>query len=140
MKKNNYVIIAGCGQFGLHIAERLSSEGTSVVLIDIDPQSFNSLSSEFAGFTIDGDASELEVLKNAKAKQADLFIASTENDNVNLLIAEVAKHHFHVPRVVARITNPKLAQFYQGMEIHAICPTSVSVDMLFSEQLINGEV
>jgi trk system potassium uptake protein TrkA len=82
-----YVIIVGCGKFGSYLANNLSREGHSVVVIDVKASSFNELTAEFSGFVIEGDATEFAVLKEAKIDRADVLIAATENDNVNLMVA-----------------------------------------------------
>ncbi len=133
MGKNQqkYVVIVGCGRFGSFLANTYSKAGSSVVVIDPDPKSFSSLSSDFSGFTLEGSASEFDILNQAKTKKADLFVAATEKDSMNLYIAQIAKIHFGVRDVIARISDPELTNMYEDTGIDVICPALVSMQYLF---------
>lgn len=122
MPKAEYIIIAGCGRLGIHLANQLSREGHSIVAIDTTDAKFRNLSSEFSGFRIEGDAAELAVLKQAKTQEADKFIAVTRDDNVNLAIAQIAKTVFQVPFVVARVNDPQREAIFRDFGIHTVCP------------------
>ncbi|MBX2999753.1 MAG: TrkA family potassium uptake protein [Caldilineaceae bacterium] len=126
MSKNLYIVIAGCGRLGSLLANDLSKQGHSVVVIDRDESRFAELSAEFSGFTIVGDATEIEVLRRAKSNQADCFLAATNRDNVNLMLAQVAKTVFQVPIVIARIFDPSHEVVYQQLGIATISPTRLS--------------
>lgn len=123
-----YVIIAGCGRLGSTLANRLSGEGHSVVIIDNNERKFAHLSSEFSGFRIHNDVTDLEVLREAKARQADALIAVTEMDNTNLMVAQLAKVVFKVPLVFARVNDPGREQVFRALGVHAISPTRLSAD------------
>jgi trk system potassium uptake protein TrkA len=110
------------------LASRLSSQGSSVVVIDRDEGAFESLSTEFSGFHVTGDAAELAVLRQAKIDQADYLLATTRHDNVNLMVAQVAKEIFGVAQVFARIFDPSREQIYGEFGIDTICPTTLSAE------------
>jgi len=129
MKNSLYIVIVGCGRLGSDLANRLSRIGHSVVVIDTNEDTFNDLSSDFSGFRIVGDATELAVLKEAKLKNADVFFATTHGDNVNLMVAQVARKLFNVPHVLARVFDPRREQVYNRLGIETICPTSVAAEM-----------
>lgn len=129
-----FILIVGCGRLGSFLANRLSSKGHSILVIDINDSAFNSLSTEFSGFKIIGDATEFNVLKEAKIEKADVFIATTRDDNVNLMVSQIAKKIFHVPKVMARVFEPKRESIYKDFDIEAICPTSIAVE-LFLESI-----
>lgn len=129
-QKKLYIIIVGCGRLGSYLANRLSRDGHSVVSIDINPEAFDNLSEEYSGFRVEGDATEFALLKQAKADRADLFIATTDDDNINLMAAQVAKKVFQVPRVMARVFDPKRGDVYRDLGVETICPTSISGDFL----------
>jgi trk system potassium uptake protein TrkA len=131
--KRQYVVIVGCGRFGSYLANRYSKTGSSVVVVDPDPESFSALSSDFSGFTIEGNAFEYAVLQQAKTGKADLFVAATEKDSTNLFCAHVARAHFRVPEVVARVYDPELSRMYEGTGITTISPVLVSVEHFFHE-------
>jgi len=137
MNNNRYIVIVGCGRLGSHLANQLSREGHSVVVIDTDQATFNDLSPDFSGFRVEGDAVHMAVLKEAKLKNADVLIATTHEDNVNLMVAQVARKVFGVPNVLARVFDPKREEVYARLGIETICPTSVAAEM-FLRAVTNG--
>lgn len=132
MKNSLYIIIVGCGRLGSHLANQLSSVGHSVVVIDNDETTFGYLSSDFSGFQISGDATQTSVLEEAKLKKADVFFAVTHDDNVNLMVAQIAKKIFNIPHVLARVFDPRREQVFERLGVETICPTSVGAEMFLS--------
>jgi len=128
--KRLYIIIVGCGRLGAYLANRFSHAGHSVVVIDQDMESFEKLSFHFSGFKMEGDATEVQVLKQAKIKNADLLLATTEHDNINLMVAQVGKKIFNVPRVMARVYIPDREDIYRELDIETICPTTIVGDLV----------
>jgi len=129
MEKNLYIVIVGCGRLGSLLANQLSQKGHSVLVIDPSEDAFNNLSPGFSGFRIPGDASQLTILKEAKLEKADVFFATTQSDNVNLMVAQVARKLFQVPQVLARIEDPKREDVFNRLGIETICPTSVGAEL-----------
>lgn len=125
-----FIIIVGCGRLGSHLANRLSRDGHSLVAVDINESAFNALSAEYGGFRVEGDATEFAVLKQAKTDKADLVIATTREDNVNLMVAQVAKRVFRVPRVMARVFDPTREEIYEALGVETVCPTSIAGEAL----------
>lgn len=129
MRNSLYIVIVGCGRLGSHLANQLSRVGHSIVVIDSNEETFNDLSPDFSGFRIVGDATQIAVLKQAKLKRADVFFATTHGDNVNLMVAQVARKVFNVPHVLARVFDPRREQVYDQLGIETICPTAVAAEM-----------
>jgi len=129
MKNNRYIVIVGCGRLGSHLANQLSRAGHSVVVIDSNEATFSDLSPDFSGFRVSGDATQMAVLREAKLNKADVLIATTHEDNVNLMAAQVAREVFGVPHVLARVFDPKREEIYAQLGIRTICPTSVAAQM-----------
>jgi len=100
-----------------------------VVMIDNDEAAFSKLLPEYSGFTVQGDATELDVLRQAHVERADLLIAATREDNVNLMVAQVARVEFGVRRVIARVNEPMREDVYRILSIETVSPTSVAVDL-----------
>ncbi len=125
-----YVVIVGCGSFGSYLANRLSRDGHGMVVIDSRSGAFENLTSAFSGFRIEGDATELDVLVRAKTDRADVLIAASDDDNINLMICQIAKKRFNVPRVIARVLKPERESIYQDFEIDTICPTALFGDLV----------
>jgi trk system potassium uptake protein TrkA len=125
-----YAIIVGCSRVGAELARLLADEGHNVTLIDENPESFKRLPPSFNGLTITGSGFDLEVLKNAGAEQADTFCALTDRDNANIVASQVAKKIFKVPKVIARIYDPKRAEIYRSFDIDVISGTVLLAAMI----------
>jgi trk system potassium uptake protein TrkA len=129
MDASSFVVIIGCGRVGSLVASTLSGTGYSVVVIDVQSSAFDALSPEFSGFRIEGDGTELDVLRQAKMDKADVVIAATMDDNVNIMVAQVAREIFAVPRVMARVFDPKREAVYRTLGIETVCPTCAAVSL-----------
>lgn len=128
------VVIAGCGRLGMHIAEYYSGTGMDVIVIDMVKTALSDFSDGFSGFTIQGSAAEYGTLKKAGLEKADMFIAVTGSDTLNIMCAEIALRHFKVPHVFARIYEPSLEEFSRDLGIFAVSPVS-AVAEYFLEQI-----
>lgn len=133
-----FIVIVGCGRLGSYLANQLSRVGHGVVVIDSNEQTFGKLSPEYSGFRVEGDATELAVLKQAKVDKADLVIATTRGDNVNLMVAQVAKTEFGVARVLARVFEPRREDVYRRLGVETICPTTVAADLFLKSIIKDG--
>jgi trk system potassium uptake protein TrkA len=138
MASDLFIVIVGCGRLGSHLANQLSRAGHGVVVIDTNEHAFGNLSPEYSGFRIEGDATELAVLKQAKVNKADLVIATTRADNINLMVAQVAKTEFAVHRVLARVFEPRREAIYQRLGVETICPTAVAAEMFLKSVVKEG--
>jgi trk system potassium uptake protein TrkA len=107
----------------------MDRSGHQVVIIDRNPNQFSRaasrgvLTTDFKGDQVVGNGTDADVLRRAGIEDADGFVAVTEGDNRNIMAAQVAKHVFKVPRVVARIYDPERAEAYEKLGLHTICPT-----------------
>lgn len=118
------VIIIGCGRVGSAIAIDLTTRGWDAAVLDQDPDSLLRLGGEdFRGDFLVGEALDTELLERAGIEQADAFIASTDDDNVNVVIAQIAQRRYRVPTVVVRLFDPDKAEFYSRRGMEVICPT-----------------
>jgi len=134
-----YVIVAGCGRLGAHVAGELSRAGHSVVVVDLDEKRFALLPVEFGGFRLEGDATEVAVLKQAKADKADRLIAVTSDDNVNLVVAEIGRNVFQIPLVFARVSDPQREAIFRELDVHTVCPLTLAAGDLLARLLQPGE-
>lgn len=117
------IIIAGCGRVGSELANILSMEGHEIAIIDADSGNFKRLGKGFKGHTVEGLCFDLDVLKSAGIERADAFAAVTPSENSNLVSVVVAKEVFRVPKVVARIYDPRGAEIYRREGIPTISDT-----------------
>ncbi len=124
-----YVVIMGCGRVGALLAERLDNEGHSICVIDKNPKARLALSKHFGGRFIAGVGFDREVLEAANIAEADAFVAVTNGDNSNIVGAITARDEFRVPKVIARIYDPRRADIYRDLGI----PTVASVRWTINE-------
>lgn len=134
-----YVVVVGCGRLGSLLAGLLSQAGSSVVVVDQREEAFALLAPEFSGFRLHGDATEREVLRAAKIDKADCLLATTENDNVNLMVAQVARTVFRVPKVLARVEDPRREKVYRELGIETVSPTKLSAEAFLGTLRPQGE-
>ena len=129
MKHNRYIVIVGCGRLGSRLASQLSCNGHSVVVIDCVEKAFAKLSVDFSGFRVEGNATHLAVLKEAKVGQADAFITTTANDNINLMVSQIARKIFDVPKVLARAFDPRREALYTRLGIETVNPIATAAEL-----------
>jgi trk system potassium uptake protein TrkA len=80
-------------------------------------------------FTV-GTALEVEALYEAGIERADVVVCSTDGDNTNIVVAQIAQKRFQVPKVVVRVLDPYRADWYKQQGIQTVCPTQVAIEML----------
>ena len=128
------VLIVGAGRVGSAVARSALPAGHDVSILDEDPLSHERLevgmdtSWEDGGgrFTV-GTALEIDALEAAGIDEADVFIASTDGDNTNLVIAQIAQRRFDVPKVIVRVLDPARSDWYSQQGLHTICPTKSAI-------------
>lgn len=125
-----YIIIVGCGRVGSELAQLLSAEGHNVVIVDRSPASFERLGNTFNGLTFVGNGFSLELLRQAGIEKADAFCAVTNGDNTNLISAQVARKIFNVPKVIARIYDPRRANIYSALGLDILSGTILFASMI----------
>ena len=119
-----YIIVAGGGMVGYYLTTALRAAGQEVTLIEKMRRRFDLLQEEFGDVAFLGDACEVRTLEQAGAARADLVAAVTGDDEDNLVICQMAKHHFDVPRTIARVNNPKNEALFRHLGVdELISPT-----------------
>ena len=124
------VMIVGCGRVGADLADRLARNGHRVTILDTSTQAFGRLSADFAGTAIRGDGTDEDVLRRAGLAGADLFVALSEGDNRNVLMAQLARETFAVPTVIAKVNDPVRAEAYRSVGLATLCRTTILSDAL----------
>lgn len=133
-----YIVIVGCGGLGSRLARILSRDGHDVVVVDRNPEAFRSLGTGFNGATITGTGIDEDVLKKAGIEQADALAALTNNDNTNIMTAQIAKEVFAVRRVMARIFDPDREYVYHELGLETVSPTAIGVERARNALLADG--
>jgi trk system potassium uptake protein len=125
-----HVIIAGCGRVGSELADALEGTGHNVAVIDKTPKAFERLKESFQGKRIVGFAFDRDVLETAGINEASAFASVTSGDNSNIVSARVAREHYRVPQVIARIYDPRRAQVYQRLGIQTVATVRWTTDQM----------
>lgn len=125
-----HVIVIGCGRVGSELAGRLVRDGHSTVIVDKRRESFRRLPDNWSGRSIAGTGIDRDVLGDAGIAEADALAAVTSGDNTNILVARIARENFEVPRVVARIYDPRRAVIYQRLGIPTVGTVAWTVDQV----------
>lgn len=118
------VIIMGCGRVGEQVARIMASEGNDVSVIDYDEQALARLGADFRGRRLKGVGFDRKALLEAGIETADAFAATSSSDNANIVAARVARSVFHVPKVIARLYDPRRAEIYQRLGLVTISSTT----------------
>ncbi len=122
------IIIIGCGKVGSELAAELDMHGHDVSIIDEDGFGFELLPESFSGFTTMGVPIDQDVLRRAGIGSCDALCAVTDNDNMNIMVTELAAKVFSVPKVFARIRDITKGEIFAGLGIHIVCPTKLVVN------------
>jgi len=121
------VLIIGCGMVGSALAATLDKKGHDVSVIDKNDARFDSLPSDFGGFTTTGVPIDQDVLKRAGIQTCDALFAVTAQDDMNIMVSELARQTFNVPKIFARITDIEKGKVFEQLGINVICPTKLTV-------------
>ncbi len=124
------ILIIGCGRTGAGLAQALNLRGHQVTIIDKDPVAFERLSPSFAGQRIEGVGFDRDVLLRAGIERTDGLAAVTGSDEVNAVVARLARETFRVPRVVARLDDPRKAEIYRRLGLQTIAPVTWGINRI----------
>jgi trk system potassium uptake protein TrkA len=125
-----YVIVVGGGKVGFYLAKILLAEGYEVVVIEKNPAKVLTLAQELDTVVLQGDGAEAAVMEQAGMNRADVVVAVTGEDADNLVVCQMAKRRFNVPRAIARINNPKNEAIFKKLGIDA---TVNSTDLIMAQ-------
>ena len=116
------------------------TEGHEVSCLDEDPEAHARLElglsrswEDAGGQFVVGTALEVDALLAAGIERADAFVAATNGDNTNIVVAQIAKRQFGVETVIARVLDPFRAKWYEEQGLRTICPTRTAIEMLEHE-------
>ncbi len=121
-----YIIVVGGGKVGFYLTKELVEEQHEVLLIEQNPIKCAIISEDLPDIVIQGDGCEASTLERAGVGRCNMIIAVTGDDEDNLVVCQVARHRFQVPRTVARVNNPKNEEIFSRLGIDkTISATSV---------------
>jgi trk system potassium uptake protein TrkA len=123
-------IVIGCGRVGSSIARQLLREGWDVTAVDEREDALLRLGEDWPGGFVLGHGMDVDVLRRAGIEDADAVVVSTDGDNTNLVIGQVAQKRFANQCVVVRVLDPARAAFYQERGLRTVSPTTTAIDTL----------
>ena len=119
-----FVLVVGGGKVGYYLTRELSESGHEVVLMEKDRRRADQIADEIGSIVVARDGCEGSALADAGANRADIVAAVTGDDEDNLVICQMAKHHFAVPKTIARVNNPKNEPLFKHLGVdELISPT-----------------
>ena len=126
------LIIMGCGRVGSQVANLMAHQGHDVTVIDHrDTDAASRLGPDFKGRLISGLGFDRDILLEAGVERTDVFIAASSSDNANIVAARIARNIFKVPRVVARLYDPRRAEIYQRLGLMTISTTTWGAERIY---------
>ncbi len=135
-----YIVIAGGGKVGEYLASVLLQSGNDVAVIDKDLTTANRLSVVLEGryLVIHGDGCDSKYQEDAGIRRADVFVATTGQDDNNLVSCEIAQRVFNVPRCIARVNSPKNLRIFKEVGIECVSSTTLIANLIEEETLLGS--
>ena len=103
----NKTLIIGCSSLGATIANKFSKEGKNIIVLDKDPKSFDALSENFSGNIVQGDATDIDSLVDAGIASSKEIVVCTDDDNINIYVAHIARRIYDVPNIYIHLLHPE---------------------------------
>lgn len=135
-----FIVIVGGGKVGSYLASVLLASGNEVSVIEEDLQTADQLSISLEGgyLVIHGDGCDSRFQEDAGIRRADVFVATAGRDDNNLVACEIASRVFHVPRVIARVNNPKNLRIFREVGIECVSSTTLIANLIEEEALLGS--
>jgi trk system potassium uptake protein TrkA len=130
-----YIIVAGGGKVGYYLAQHLLFEGHEVLLLERDADRVAEINDVLGAVAVAGDAAEAATLDAAGCSRADVVVAVTGEDEDNLVICQVAREQFQVPRTIARVNNPKNERIFHMLGVSVTVSQTNSILNLIEQAL-----
>ena len=115
-----YILVIGCSEVGYHLTKALLASRHEVLVIENNHTRCELLNEELGSVAFQGDGTDQLTLKKAGANRADVFVATTNRDETNLVACQIAKHVYQIDRTIALIKDPKNEPIFQIMGIDAV--------------------
>lgn len=114
-----HIVIMGSGIFGLNLALSLISHGHDIIIIENDKDRCDKVANKLDAQVLYGNGTDTEILEESNIEEADVFVAATENDEVNLLACILAKG-YKVPRIISQVSDPNHQEAFNEVNIDII--------------------
>lgn len=133
------VIIMGCGRVGEQVSRRMDEKGHQVAVIHDAEEVIERLGPRFHGKVVIGVGFDRDILLQAGIENADAFAATSPSDNANIVAAQIARNIYRVPRVIARLYDPRRAELYRRLGLVTISTTTWGAERIY-EMLTHTEL
>jgi trk system potassium uptake protein TrkA len=124
------VLVVGCGRVGSAVALQLKKAGWEVSVIDEREDALGRLGDDWTGEFHVGHGMDISLLRTAGIEDADAVVVTTDGDNSNIVIGQMAQKSFNVRSVIVRILDPARADFFKTRGLDAVCPTQSAIETL----------
>jgi trk system potassium uptake protein len=128
-----YIVIVGGGRIGRYIARDMTEKGHDVTVIERLAARCEQLVADTNVLVIEGDAGDVRYLAQAHTERADVFVATTHEDDDNLVSCQLAKIEFGVKRAISRVNTPKNVEIFEKLGIEAVSSTRLISELLEHE-------
>lgn len=115
-----YIVIVGCSEVGYHLSKALLASGHEVVVVEKRSERCHLLSDESGIITVQGDGADERTLRKSGITRADVLVAVVGRDETNLVICQMAKHIFQVPRTMALVKDPKNEPIFHVLGVDVV--------------------
>ena len=115
-----YVVIVGCSESGYHLSKALIAGGHEVVVVEKNAERYHLLNEELGSVALLGDGTDEATLKRAGIARADMVVSLTGADATNLVISQMTRHIFQVPRTMALIKDPKNEPIFHEIGVDVV--------------------
>lgn len=139
-RSSMYVIVVGAGKVGYHLAKTLIAEGHEVLLLEKDRKTVETLTDELGELIVHGDGCEIRTMSEVGMGRANVVVAVTGDDEDNLIICQMAKRKFGVPRTIARVNDPKNEELFKELGIDQTVSSTRIIFNLLEQQIETGQV
>ncbi len=131
-----YIIVAGGGKVGYYLAKELLADGHEILVIERDYKKARQIAGGLGeGAVLRGQADEATTLERAGGNRAELVIAVTGDDEDNLVICQMARRRFNVPRMIARVNNPQNEELFHRLGIDVTVSSTKLILSLIEQEL-----
>lgn len=135
-----YIIVVGGGRVGYHLAKAILQEGHEVLVMEKDRKTAEWLAEELGEVVMNGDGCEIRTMAEAGMARANVVVAVTGDDEDNLVICQMAKGKFQVPRTIARVNDPKNEELFQQLGIDQTVSSTRIIFNLIEQSIETGQV
>ncbi len=127
------IVIVGGGKVGSHLAGTLRDGGHGVILIEADRDQAEGIADETHALVVVGDGTDVALLREVDVEHADIFLAVTGSDDVNLVACQLARTAFNCMNIIARLNDPKNRKTFDALDVPVVSVTEMIANVISRE-------